>query len=118
MFTVHFLEISIAFVLKLYSLNVIKKSRIESRACESNRIRTSESIPSPTVNTHPEQCAANAAAFGVKKMVFGALLKGLTSVVVLSVERALDIHSPHLQSLPDLRLEPATFRLQVRLSNH
>ncbi len=47
---------------------------------------------------------------------FGALLKGLTSVVVLRVERALDIHSPHLQSVPDLRLEPATFGLQVRLS--
>ncbi len=32
---------------------------------------------------------------------FGVLLKGLTSVVVLRVERALYIHSPHLQSLPD-----------------
>ncbi len=30
---------------------------------------------------------------------FGALLKG-TSVVVLKVERALYIHSPHLQFLP------------------
>ncbi len=49
---------------------------------------------------------------------FAALLKGLTSVVVLRVERALYIHSPHRQSLPDLRLEPATFGLQVRLSNH
>ncbi len=48
---------------------------------------------------------------------FGALLKG-TSVVVLNVERALDIHSPHLQFLPDLRLEPATFGLLVRLANH
>ncbi len=28
---------------------------------------------------------------------FGALLKGLTSVVVLKVERALYIHSPHLK---------------------
>ncbi len=48
---------------------------------------------------------------------FGVLLKG-TSVVVLRVESALDIHSPHLQPLPDLRLEPATFRLQVQFSNH
>ncbi len=32
---------------------------------------------------------------------FGALLKGLTSVVVLKVERALYIHSPHLQFLQD-----------------
>ncbi len=39
--------------------------------------------------------------------VIGALLKG-TSVMVLRVERVLDIHSPHLQSLPDLRLEPVT----------
>ncbi len=31
---------------------------------------------------------------------FGALLKS-TSVVVLKVERALDIHSPHQKSLPD-----------------
>ncbi len=28
------------------------------------------------------------------------------------------IHSPHLQYLPDLRFEPATFGLRVRLSNH
>ncbi len=48
---------------------------------------------------------------------FGALLKG-TSVVVLRVERALYIHSPHLQFLPDLRLELATFGLRVQLSNH
>ncbi len=48
---------------------------------------------------------------------FGALLKG-TSVMVLRVERALYIQSPHLQSLPDLRLELATFGLRVRLSNH
>ncbi len=47
----------------------------------------------------------------------GALLKG-TSVVVLRVKRALYIHSPHLQSLPDLRLELATFRLRVQLSYH
>ncbi len=44
------------------------------------------------------------------------LLKGLTSIVVLKVERALDIHSPHLQFMPDQRLEPTTFGIQVRLS--
>ncbi len=44
----------------------------------------------------------------------GALLKG-TSVMVSKVERALYIHSPHLQSLPDMRLEPTTFGLRVRL---
>ncbi len=36
---------------------------------------------------------------------YGALLEG-TSVMVLRVERVLDIHSPHLQFLLDLRLEP------------
>ncbi len=39
---------------------------------------------------------------------FGALLKGLTSVVVLKVERMLVIHSPHRQFLPELRFEPTT----------
>ncbi len=33
-------------------------------------------------------------------------------------KRALYIHSPHLQSLPDLRIEPTTFGLQVRLFNN
>ncbi len=32
--------------------------------------------------------------------------------------RVLVIHSPHQQFLPNLRLEPATFGLQVRLSIH
>ncbi len=69
------------------------------------------------VNIHLEQWAANAAAPG-SSWGFGALLKGLTSVVVLRVERVLVIHSPHLQSLPDLRLKPTTFGLQVQLSIH
>ncbi len=58
------------------------------------------------VNTHP------GSNWGL-----GALLKG-TSVMVLKVERVLFIHNSHLQSLPDLRFEPATFGLQVWLSNH
>ncbi len=70
------------------------------------------------MNTHPEQgaaifcCSCLGSSWG-----FGALLKG-TSVMVLRVERALYIYFPHLQSLPDLRFEPTTFGLQVRLSNH
>ncbi len=54
MFTFHFLEISIDFVFKLYSLNVIKKieNRIES-LLNRNRIGTSESIPSPNVKHAP-----------------------------------------------------------------
>ncbi len=69
------------------------------------------------VNTHLEQWAAILRRPG-SSWGIGALLKGLTSVVVLKVERALVIHSPHLQSLPDLGIEPATFGLQVQLSNH
>ncbi len=69
------------------------------------------------VNTHPEQWAAMLRRPG-SSWGIGALLKGLTSVVVLRVERALVIHSPHRQSQPDLRFEPATFGLQVQLSNH
>ncbi len=73
------------------------------------------------VNTHPEQWAAILRRPG-SSWGIGALLKGLTSVVVLKVERALVIHSPHRQSLPDLGIEPATFAtffgLQVQLSNH
>ncbi len=45
------------------------------------------------VNTHPEQWAAMLRRPG-SSWGFGALLKGLTSVVVLKVERALVIHSP------------------------
>ncbi len=69
------------------------------------------------VNTHLEQWAAILRRPG-SSWGIGALLKGLTSVVVLKVERALVIHSPHRQSLPDLGIEPATFGLQVQLSNH
>ncbi len=45
------------------------------------------------------------------------VLKG-TSVVLLKVERALDIHSPHLQFLParDSNSQPLDY--DVRLSNH
>ncbi len=42
----------------------------------------------------------------------------LLSPCYWGLKRALVIYSPHLQSLPDLRLKPATFGLQVRLSNH
>ncbi len=69
------------------------------------------------VNIHLEQWAAILRRLG-SRWGIGALLKGLTSVVVLKVERALVIHSPHRQSLPDLGIEPATFGLQVQLSNH
>ncbi len=40
------------------------------------------------------------------------------SKCTLTHPSALVIHSPHRQSLPDLGIEPATFGLQVQLSNH
>ncbi len=64
---------------------------------------------------NPSMCTHTVVHLG-SSWGFGALLKGLTSVVILRVERVLVIHSPHLQSLPDLRFEPTTFGLQVQLS--
>ncbi len=69
------------------------------------------------VNTHPEQWAAMLRRPG-SSWGIGALLKGLTSVVVLKWREHLLFTSPHRQSLPDLGIEPATFGLQVQLSNH
>ncbi len=57
----------------------------------------------------PSKCTANAVAPGEQLgFRFGALLKGLTSVVVLKVERTLVIHSPHQKFLPEPRFEPTT----------
>ncbi len=63
------------------------------------------------VNTHLEQSAAILLWRPESSWGFGSLLKG-TSVVVLSVERALYIHSPHLQSLParDLNSQPFNYK--------
>ncbi len=49
---------------------------------------------------------------------FGALLKGLTSVVVVRVEESAGYSLRHRKFLPDQRLEPTTFGLQVQLSIH
>ncbi len=70
------------------------------------------------VNIHLEQWAANAAVpgeqLGVRCLAQGSHL----SRGIEGGERALVKHSPHLQSLPDLRFEPTTFGLQVQLSIH
>ncbi len=71
-----------------------------------------------TEHTHPEQWAAILLRGPRSSWGFHGLLKSLTTVMVLKVERALVIHSPHRQFLPDLRLKPATFGLKVWLSNH
>ncbi len=68
--------------------------------------------PARTPRTHPVNTnAEHWAAILLRRSSggFGAFLKGLTSVVVLKVERALVIHSPHRQFLPDLRFGPVTF---------
>ncbi len=57
-------------------------------------------------------CCSTRGAVAVWCLAQGHLSRGI------EVERALYIHSPHLQSLPDLRLELTTFGLRVRLSNH
>ncbi len=51
------------------------------------------------VNTHTPG-AVGSHLYCSARWGFGALLKG-TSVVVLKVERALYVHSPHLKFLPD-----------------
>ncbi len=79
---------------------------------------THTAVSSEQTHTHTHTHTHRAVGSPGSSWGFGALLKGLTSVMVLRVERALVIHSPHLQSLPDMRLEPATFGLQVWLSNH
>ncbi len=69
-----------------------------------------------TVNTHPEQWATIAPApgeqLGVRCLAQGHLSHGIEG------GESAGYSLPHQQSLPDLKLEPTTFGLQVRLSNH
>ncbi len=86
-------------------------------AFNPSKVHTHSSEHTHTVNTHPAvnthtpwtHTRSSGQPFMLRRpgssRGFGALLKGLTSVVVLKEERALYIHSPHLQSLPDLRLD-------------
>ncbi len=65
-----------------------------------------------TVNTHPDQWAANSVASGEQ---LGVRCLGQGSHLSQGIKGGESTgHSlPHLQSLPDLRLELATFGLQV-----
>ncbi len=64
------------------------------------------------VNTHPEQWAAIYAAAPGEQLGVQCLAQGHLSRGIEGGESA--VHSlPHLQFLPDLRLELATFRLRV-----
>ncbi len=71
-----------------------------------------------TENTHPEQWAAIYAAAPGEQL--GVWCLAQEHLVVGGYEGGESaVHSPpHLQFLPDLRLELATFGLWVRLSNH
>ncbi len=70
-----------------------------------------------TVNTHPEQWAAIYAAAPGEQLRVWCLAQG--HYVVLKVERALYIHSPHLQSLPawDLNLQPFDYESDSLILN-
>ncbi len=52
-------------------------------------------------------CPSAQGAIGVRCLAQGHFSHGIEGGEVLF------IHSPHLQSLPDIRVEPATFGLQV-----
>ncbi len=64
-------------------------------------------------HTQPEHWATIYAAAPGKQLGVRCLAQGH---MVSRAERVVYIHSPHLQPLPDLRLELATFGLRVRLS--
>ncbi len=69
------------------------------------------------MNTHLEQWAAVYAAAPREQLGVRCLAQGHLSRGIEGGESA--VHSlPHLQFLSDLRLEPTTFGLRVRLSNH
>ncbi len=69
------------------------------------------------VNIHMEQWAANAAAPG-EQLGVRCLAQGSHLSRGIEGGESTGYSLPHLQSLPDLRLEPTTFGLQVQLSIH
>ncbi len=72
--------------------------------------------PPHTENTHPEQWAC--ILYCGTRGAVGGSVPCSRAPQSWYWGRALYIHSPHLQFLPNLRLEPMTFGLQVRLSIH
>ncbi len=59
----------------------------------TNQVHTYSSEHTHTVNTHSEQWAAILLRRPRNSWGFGALIKGLTSVVVMKVEESAGIHS-------------------------
>ncbi len=73
--------------------------------CTHTAVSSEQVVNTPWTHTR-SSCARGA----VRCLAQGShLSRGMSRV-----ERALDIHSPHLQSLMDLRLEPVTFGLTIR----
>ncbi len=74
-------------------------------------VHTHTAVHTHTVNTHPEKCAAIYAVAPGSSWGFSVLLKD-TSVMVLKEERALYIHSPLQQFLPDRDSNPQPFNFE------
>ncbi len=73
--------------------------------------------------THPKWTHTRSSGqpcYGARGAVggFGVLLKDTHLSRGIEGGESAGYSLPHQQSLPDLRFEPTTFGLQVRLSNH
>ncbi len=86
-------------------------------AFNPSKVRTHSSEHTHTVNTHPEQWAAIYAAAPGEQLGVRCLAEGHLSRGIEGEESA--VHSLPPPTIPaGPRLELATFRLRVRLSNH
>ncbi len=91
-------------------------------AFKLSKVHTHSSEHTHTVNTHTRSSGQPfyAAAPG-EQLGFGDLLKGLTSVVVLRVERALHIHFPTIPAARDSNPQPFDYKsdsLNIRPHNN
>ncbi len=94
------LSCTIGQICVVYGINMVTHTRKSCSAFTHPSTQTHSSEHTHTVNTHPEQWAAINAAVPREQLRVRCLDQGHLAVV-LKVERALYIHSPHLQSLLD-----------------
>ncbi len=87
--------------------SMVTHTRNLCSAINPSKVHTHSSEHTHTVNTHPEQWAAIYAAAPGEQLGVRCLAQGHLSRGIEGGESA--VHSPHLQFLPDLRLELATF---------
>ncbi len=97
--------------------SMVTHTRNLCSAINPSKVHTHSSEHTHTVNTHPEQWAANAAApgeqLGVRCLAQGShLSRGIEG----GESAGHSLPPPTIPAGP--RLELATFRLRVRLSNH